>query len=215
MTNIHFLTMIGIGMFLLFSPNIASANLVIPVIVSMYPVMFLALIPVIIVEGYIFHKKLQMPIKQAMSISTKINSITTVIGFPFVWFSTLIISPFFFLFFSLLGLDMPSNLIGYMSCISMISDNCIDTLSPDTIDTHMLPIFLFQIVQYIFACFITIYLEYLLFKRFCKTFNLQEIKHTVALANVISYFLIVAIPLSMFLFINIFGPLSDMFIKNF
>ena len=81
---INFIFLLGIILFLAV-PNVALANTGIPMIVITMPLMFIALIPVILIEAWIYYKARKITFKQAFYSSVIANLISTIIGIPIAW----------------------------------------------------------------------------------------------------------------------------------
>ena len=57
----------------------------VPMIFVQWPLMFMALLPVIAVEGWILHRRLALPLGRAIKGSTYANLVSTIVGVPIAW----------------------------------------------------------------------------------------------------------------------------------
>jgi hypothetical protein len=69
----------------LFLPSQASANIGLPMIFVSYPIMLVALIPIIVFEGYLSAKLLKLRFKKSLVPSSLANCVSTILGFPLAW----------------------------------------------------------------------------------------------------------------------------------
>ncbi len=75
---------------LLFVPLDAGADAGIPMLPLGYPIVWLMLIPVVIVEALYVVFKLRMPANKILGRVTLANLVTTLIGFPIAWIAALL-----------------------------------------------------------------------------------------------------------------------------
>jgi hypothetical protein len=68
------------GVFCITSPAFADAG--VPLAMVADPMMLIALIPIIVIEGYVIHKSLRLNIKKSYGCTTISNLVSTVIGIP-------------------------------------------------------------------------------------------------------------------------------------
>jgi hypothetical protein len=66
-------------------PEPACANIGVPMIAVTLPWMVLALVPVILIEGFILARRHTLPFSLAASVMSKANILSTFIGIPVTW----------------------------------------------------------------------------------------------------------------------------------
>jgi hypothetical protein len=64
----------------------AFANTGLPLIAINLPSTLFALIPIVLIEGFILSRQIGMPLTESIKSITKANLISTLLGFPLVWF---------------------------------------------------------------------------------------------------------------------------------
>lgn len=149
---------------LLFIPNIASANAMVPLLFLSMPFMLAALVPIIILEGWILYKRLGISFKKAVLACGVANVATTVIGYPLAGILMLMAEDIF--------IPGGGGLFGIVSSFS----------------TALLIDFA---LSYILAFFISVLFEYLILRKFFKSSDKRELKKAVWLGNAISYVLFI------------------------
>lgn len=73
-------------------PVLADAGL--PMLALEWPLMLFALVPVILMEMYVAKRLLALPFKRSWKAVTDANVLSTVIGFPLLWFLLLVVQLF-------------------------------------------------------------------------------------------------------------------------
>ncbi len=68
----------------------ADANTGLPMIVVMWPLMILALLPIIAIEAYVLSTRLAMAIGGATTVSAWANGVSTIVGMPITWVLSLL-----------------------------------------------------------------------------------------------------------------------------
>lgn len=148
-----------------------------------FPVMLIALIPIIFLEGYIYTLNFKTPFKKSLAASASANVLSTIAGFPLSWGL-------------LLGLEFLTT-----------GGSCgpgFDTL-PNTILTAILEsawlcpwedhlywlIPIAFINSLIVAFFISVILELFVTKKFFRTIEKKIIRATIFKANLLSYLVLV------------------------
>jgi hypothetical protein len=68
----------------------AYANMGLPMIAVMWPLMILALLPIIAVESYVIWSRLSLSAGHAAAVTTVANAVSTIVGTPVAWFLMLL-----------------------------------------------------------------------------------------------------------------------------
>jgi hypothetical protein len=66
-------------------PATALANAGVPMIALVYPGMGIMLVPVIVIELLVLRRRLEMPIRRLIAMTTVSNAVSTVAGVPLTW----------------------------------------------------------------------------------------------------------------------------------
>ena len=85
-----------IFLLLFIHPSTVFANIGLPMIGIYLPSAWSALIPVILIEGFIGTRSLGVSLKRTILASTLANSFSTIIGLPLTWFILAIVEGLFF-----------------------------------------------------------------------------------------------------------------------
>lgn len=78
------------SIFLAFIPTTAFANAGVPMLFIVWPAMFIALIPIILVEAYII-KKCGITLKKSIVLTAQANLASTAVGIPLAWIALVVI----------------------------------------------------------------------------------------------------------------------------
>ena len=164
-------------------PIQASANAGVPMIFLSFPVMLMALIPIIFLECYIYTKTISTSFKRSLAASATANSVSTIAGFPLTWGL-------------LLGLELlttgGSCGPGFDTIPQSILTVILESAWLCPWEDHLywlIPIAFIN--SLIVAFFISVLLELFVNKRFFKKQEGKVIKIATYKANVISYVLLI------------------------
>ena len=156
------------------------ANAGIPTIVVSYPLMLIALIPIIFIEALFFAAKMEVKFKSSLIALSVSNAVTTILGIPLNWL-------LLFLFELLVtggscgpGFDNP--IYGIITVVVEAAWFCpwehelFDLLAP-----------LAFITNFVTAFFISVFVESKIHRKFYKDLEYKKIKTITRQANIISY----------------------------
>jgi hypothetical protein len=173
-------------------PAAAHANAGVPMIFLSYPVMLIALLPVIFIETSIFKKVVTLPYKNALVSNGVANAISTLAGFPLAWGFLLAIE-----LITTGGSCGPGFSTLPKSIITVIVEAA--WLCPHEDHLYWLVPTAF-IISLIVAFFISLLIEYYINKRFHKDQDKGRIRKAVYLANISSYALLVSLSVGYLVF---------------
>ncbi len=185
MTTIKLVTISII--FVLILPVAAHANAGVPMIFLSFPIMLIALIPVIFIETSVFKRIMLVRYKQSFVSNSTANAISTIMGFPLAWGL-------------LFGLELlttgGSCGPGFDSIPNSIITVIVEAawLCPHEDHLYWLIPTAFIISLFV-AFFISITIEYFVNKKFHKETDKTLIRKAVFVANLSSYCLLVLIGL--------------------
>jgi hypothetical protein len=192
--NFYFITITTI---LIVFPNVSYANVGIPIIAIGETFMVLLLIPVILIEFFVYYKKLNKDVISSLKVAAIANISTTVIGYPLSWILLLFYQILMSLFLVSVGRLIPD--------IEKVSfpEVLIILVTPAWIAPYEnypinLMICLAGIVGLIPAYYITLWFEYPILKKFWG--NDENIKSGCVLANRLSYSLLLLILIFLFFY---------------
>lgn len=109
----HHIHTLSIGLLLATVPNMAMANAGVPMLAIMWPLQWLLLIPVVLFEGEIAHRRLFIPWSRCMKATILGNLASTFIGIPLAWAAMLAVEFSVLHGVSLLKLSSSHSFIGY------------------------------------------------------------------------------------------------------
>jgi len=66
--------------------HLVLANMGIPMIAVEVPLMAMAFVPIVLLEAFVFAKRLEVPYRRAFKAVTAANVFSTVVGVPLAWF---------------------------------------------------------------------------------------------------------------------------------
>jgi hypothetical protein len=88
-------------------PAVAYANIGIPMLAITWPLQWLALLPVVALEGELAHRRLHLARPKALKVSLLANIVSTLIGIPLAWAILVVLE--FTIGFGLAGIGMQDN----------------------------------------------------------------------------------------------------------
>ena len=175
-----------------FFPVVAYANAGVPMIFLSYPVMILALLPIIFIEASIFKRVVPIPYKNALVSNGAANAISTLAGFPLAWGFLLVIE-----LITTGGSCGPGFSTISESIVTVIVEAA--WICPHEKQLYWLIPSAF-IISLIVAFFVSLIIEYYINKRFHKEQDNGSIKKAVYLANFSSYGLLISLSLGYLVF---------------
>ncbi len=178
--NVIFRYKIYTLLLLLIVPVPLYANAGIPTIIVSYPLMLIALIPIIFIEALFFTSKMEVKFKSSLVALSVSNAATTILGIPLNWSLLLL--------FELLitggscgpGFDNP--IYGIITLIVEAAWLC-----PWEHELFDLLLPLVFIVNFVTAFFISVFVESKIHKKFYKDLEYKKIKKITQQANILSY----------------------------
>jgi hypothetical protein len=183
MTRIKLFTITTL--FVLSLPVAAHANAGVPMIFLSFPIMLIALLPVIFIETSIFKRIVPIPYKKSFVSNGIANAISTIAGFPLAWGLLLAIE-----LLTTGGSCGPGFDTISKSIITVIVEAA--WLCPHEDHLYWLIPTAF-IISLIVAFFISLVIEYYVNKRFHKECDKKQIRRAVYIANISSYCLLIFI----------------------
>lgn len=170
-------------------PPDALANAGLPMLALAWPGMFMALLPVIVIEAWYLHSRLKVPFGRSTKITTSSNLISTIIGIPLAWIVMLLIEMVGVL---LISQQVPSSGSLYQSTFGAAIMTIVGAawLAPDEKNIHWtLPLaFIVLMIPFFFASW---WIENKSVKRQMKEIDPGEIKIVTRNQNLLSYGLLV------------------------
>jgi len=170
-------------------PPDALANAGLPMLALAWPGMFMALLPVIVIEAWYLHSRLKVPFGRSTKITTSSNLISTIIGIPLAWIAMLLIEMVGVL---LISQQVPSSGSLYQSTFGAAIMTIVGAawLAPDEKNIHWtLPLaFIVLMIPFFFASW---WIENKSVKRQMKEIDPGEIKIVTRNQNLLSYGLLV------------------------
>lgn len=166
-----------------FLPTIAYANAGVPMIYLSYPVMLMALIPIVLFESFLCAKLMQLTIKKSILPCTVANTTSTVAGFPLAWGLLLGLESITTEFSCGPGFDTT-----FKSVITVIVEAA--WLCPWEEQLFwMIPIAF--VISLLVAFFLSLLIEFLILRKFHKNFKKREVWKATYLSNLSSYAILV------------------------
>ena len=80
-----------IFMSILLISNLAYADAGVPMIFVTFPLILFALVPIVLIEGYILYHRLNLTLKKSLLVATASNLTSTLIGIPLTWLLLVIV----------------------------------------------------------------------------------------------------------------------------
>lgn len=176
----------------LFFPVASHANAGVPMIFLSYPVMLIALLPIIFIETGIFKKVVAIPYKNALISNGVANAISTLAGFPLAWGFLLAIE-----LITTGGRCGPGFGTLPKSIITVIVEAA--WLCPHEDHLYWLVPTAF-IISLIVAFFVSLLIEYYINRRFHREHDKGRIQKAIYLANISSYSLLVSLSVGYLVF---------------
>lgn len=171
-------------------PSNALANAGLPMLALAWPGMFISLIPIVIIESWYLHRRLNIPFGRSTKIMTIANLESTIIGIPLAWAAMLLLE----IGIGLLVSSLPFAQTLYNNTFASVVMTFFSAawIAPDEKHAHwMVPLAL--IVLMIPFFFATWWIEYKSVKRQMKEADSGEIKTATRNLNLISYGSLVSI----------------------
>ncbi|MBV2113445.1 MAG: hypothetical protein KUF82_21030 [Candidatus Thiodiazotropha sp. (ex Ctena orbiculata)] len=168
---------------LLILPFSASANAGIPMLALAWPVYWVALIPVILFEGYIAKNIIGLEIKESFSIAATSNFVSTLIGIPLAWAVMLLVE---------IGAAYIGQFIEYKGTIADIVTFPFMVAWLPPLDNIWLVYLAFVILAIPF-CLVSIFIEAYTAKRMLKSVEMPIIFKWSRTSNLLSYSIIIII----------------------
>ena len=182
--------------FLLSFPLYSYANAGLPMIFITFPYMLLAFIPIFLIEGVVYKKRLNMSYGSSLSVSFLANLLSTLIGFPLAWLLSLVVE-------ILLSLSQ-------QGATGTVSKVLLTVLGPawlappiETADQWYVPIAAF--FGLIPAYFVSVWMELFVARRCFDEIDIKEGKKAVRAANLLTYGILGAVCLILALVIKLFS----------
>ncbi|OGF44915.1 MAG: hypothetical protein A2452_03650 [Candidatus Firestonebacteria bacterium RIFOXYC2_FULL_39_67] len=163
---------------LLLYPSFAHADVGVPMIFLTLPAMIIALIPIIIIEAFIFTKMLKVDFKTAYLPSTVANAVSTIIGIPLSWALML---AFEILFdggkaYGLLTIGKKVIAVTLQSAWLVPYEGDLWWMAPIAAAVGLIP-----------SYFISVFIENWIVKTYFKDKDKKDIKKAVIKANLVTY----------------------------
>jgi hypothetical protein len=184
------LPLAAITILMLALPSNALANAGLPMLALAWPGMFISLIPIVIIESWYLHRRLNIPFGRSTKIMTIANLESTIIGIPLAWAAMLLLE----IGIGLLVSSLPFAQTLYNNTFASVVMTFFSAawIAPDEKHAHwMVPLAL--IVLMIPFFFATWWIEYKSVKRQMKEADSGEIKTATRNLNLISYGSLVSI----------------------
>jgi|EPASupsiteSAE347_1022098.scaffolds.fasta_scaffold43824_1 hypothetical protein len=166
--------------FMVSFPLYSYANAGLPMIFITFPYMLLAFIPIFLIEGVVYEKRLNMSYGSSFSVSFLANLLSTLIGFPLAWLLSLVVE-------ILLALSLSQQ--GPTGTVSKILLTVLGPawLAPpiETADQWYVSIAAF--FGLIPAYFISVWMELFVARRCFDEVDIKEVKKAVRAANLLTY----------------------------
>ncbi|MFA5320162.1 MAG: hypothetical protein WC418_03155 [Candidatus Omnitrophota bacterium] len=182
--------------FLLSFPLYSYANAGLPIIFITFPYMLLAFIPIFLIEGVVYKKRLNMSYGSSFSVSFLANLLSTLIGFPLAWLLSLVVE-------ILLSLSQ-------QGATGTVSKVLLTVLGPawlappiETADQWYVPIAAF--FGLIPAYFVSVWMELFVARRCFDKVDIKEVKKAVRAANLLTYGILGAVCLILALVTKLFS----------
>lgn len=185
------------GAVLLLPYSIVSADAGIPLIFVTIPLMLIALVPVIIIEGIVLKKMLGVTYNAAMSGSFGANLVSFIFGLPLSWIITSFVGP---IVSALAGPTPNFSSVGGVILLLFSTLGGFASGGDRYIMYWFAPIAI--IVSLIPAFLVSVGLEFVSLKSYFKTIDPRTVRSATVMANAISYLLLVLAGL-VFLFFNV------------
>ena len=164
--------------FLLSFPLYSYANAGLPMIFITFPYMLLAFIPIFLIEGVVYKKRLNMSYGSSFSVSFLANLLSTLIGFPLAWLLSLVVE-------ILLSLSQQ----GATGTVSKVLLTVLGPawLAPPIETADQWYVSLSAFFGLIPAYFISVWMELFVARRCFDEVDIKEVKKAVRAANLLTY----------------------------
>jgi len=180
-------------------PSLCSANAGIPVIFISYLPMLVALVAVIPAEAFILWMKLRGEsgnqsnnLRCCLKSSAIANLVTTVVGFPLAWLFLLIVEILAFAIVGSMG-DYRYILSSNMPLSQVVSLIGAWLGGGGDLSQIYFAVTVGWTINLIVAFFLSVWMESKIVTRFFKNVDKAKIKKAVLIANLVSYFLLIAV----------------------
>lgn len=163
------------------------ANIGVPMLPVQGMFMVLALIPIIVIEAVIVCKKQRASFKRSLGGSAAANAVSTLAGVPLSWGVMLLVMMAGYLFDDALALkwDSPAVMIAYVvlnaAWLAPYEEH-LNWMVPMALAILMIP-----------SYFVSVWIEYLVFKRIWKDVDRKSVWNTMRIANGVTYGILILI----------------------
>ncbi len=177
---------------ILATPLTVLANAGLPMIVFTFPLMLMALLPIIMVESFVIQRSLKAPFKKVIVSNGIANVASTLIGTPLAWGI-------------LLGFQLITTGGGCGPGFETVPDSMITAVVGSAWicpwaeqEKWLIPIAFINCM--IVAFFISVYIEYLVMRKTLKGHEDNVVKKVTYKSNLVSYFLLVVVSVSYYFY---------------
>ena len=165
-------------------PSLALANAGLPMLALAWPLHWIALLPVTLLEGELAHRRLEVQRLRGMKVSLVGNLISTLIGVPLAWAAMLAVEAIVgYGVFSFVDDPSISRTMHYVLFPFMVA-----WLGPTN---NVWIVYLAFVILAVPFCIASIFIEGKVAKRMLPSVPAASVKAWVKLANVVSYVLLV------------------------
>jgi hypothetical protein len=178
------------GLVMALLPVKAYANVGLPMLMVAMPAFIIALIPIIVIEAYIF-KRAGFPFKWALQRNAIANAVTTFIGIPLTWGVLLALQ------IATVGADCSEATNTWPQRIFAVVANApwMCPFEPELIKWMMPTAMLILLVPFLFMSWL---IEALVIRKTSKSFNGSRITAVCLRANLITYALLASYPIGLY-----------------
>jgi len=164
-----------------FASTPAYADTGLPMIFVTLPNMIIALLPVIIIEAFVLRKKITIPIKRIMKISSVANGVSTIAGIPVTWLILVVLQ-------MITGGGGAHGLQTTLQKFLAITWQAPWLIPYESAFYWMVPsATLVLLVPFFFASY---FIEYLIAKKMLKEYDRKKIRESVFVANLTTYIIL-------------------------
>jgi hypothetical protein len=186
------------GFLVFLCPSLAYADAGLPLIFVTYPAMFIALIPIVLIEAMVLARVLQIKYRSGVFPSLWANLASTLAGIPLAWLCMFAVQ---------MGMAVISlSLLHHPTVLSKIYPLSFPAWIPPTGLDGLWTIALTIGIGFIPAYFISVALEFLIIRTFFKDHNAGVVKKAVIRANLLSYGILILACLIYSVFLYVTNP---------
>ncbi len=181
-----------IALIAIFIPTTALANVGIPLIFFTLPAMLIGLLPIIVIEAYIYKKNLNIPLMKAIISSATANTVTTTLGVPITSFVLMLLTfPTLFLD----DIDLHPIVENFLAVTLQAPWMGIGPRGPEGLEWLVPTAILVLLIPF---CLVSWQIEYFIVKDMNKQLEPPLVKSVCLRANIITYGLLALVPISMY-----------------